>query len=293
MFKTILRYSSMIRLVGFVVLLFSAGLVSAQVGFNNPAPDPSAILDLTATDKGLLIPRMTTAQREAMAVSQTPAPALMVFDVTLKQFCYYDGTKWYTLNTWKQEAGQAVATFPGSVTTTGAVTSGGMVTAPNYALNPNGNGPVPAGGIIMWSGSLASIPTGWALCDGRNNTPDLRDRFVMGSGGRFAPWTGGGTETVTLGMTNIPRHIHTISDPGHTHANGEYKYVLKLNNAGTVAATDGNGATEPNVIEVAEMANRTTGITQTNIAGGNGAGGVDSFDNRPPYLALAYIMKLP
>jgi hypothetical protein len=39
---------------------------------------------------------------------------------------------------------------------------------------------VPPGGIIMWSGTLATVPTGWALCDGTNGTPDLRDKFVWG-----------------------------------------------------------------------------------------------------------------
>lgn len=40
----------------------------------------------------------------------------------------------------------------------------------------------PTGGIILWSGSTTSIPTGWALCNGSNGTPDLRDRFIVGSG---------------------------------------------------------------------------------------------------------------
>ena len=40
----------------------------------------------------------------------------------------------------------------------------------------------PSGGIILWSGSVASIPSGWYLCDGNNSTPDLRDKFVVGAG---------------------------------------------------------------------------------------------------------------
>lgn len=44
-------------------------------------------------------------------------------------------------------------------------------------------GPVPVGGIILWSGTVATIPTGWALCDGTANSPgpDLRDKFVVGA----------------------------------------------------------------------------------------------------------------
>jgi hypothetical protein len=43
-------------------------------------------------------------------------------------------------------------------------------------------GGVPTGGIIMWSGTIATIPAGWALCDGSNGTPDLRNRFIAGAG---------------------------------------------------------------------------------------------------------------
>jgi len=44
-------------------------------------------------------------------------------------------------------------------------------------------GPVPVGGIIMWSGTVATIPANWALCDGTANSPgpDLRDRFIVGA----------------------------------------------------------------------------------------------------------------
>ncbi len=41
--------------------------------------------------------------------------------------------------------------------------------------------------IVLWSGAVVDIPAGWALCDGNNGTPDLRDRFVIGAGGTWAP----------------------------------------------------------------------------------------------------------
>jgi hypothetical protein len=49
----------------------------------------------------------------------------------------------------------------------------------------------PPGGIILWSGTIASIPSGWVLCNGTNGTPDLTDRFVIGAGGSFNPNTSG------------------------------------------------------------------------------------------------------
>jgi hypothetical protein len=65
---------------------------------------------------------------------------------------------------------------------------------------------VPAGGIIMWSGSIGSVPSGYYLCDGTNGTPDLRDRFVVGSGSTYAVGnTGGFTSSVTSNIgTNLP-----------------------------------------------------------------------------------------
>jgi hypothetical protein len=46
-----------------------------------------------------------------------------------------------------------------------------------------GGSAVPSGAIVMWSGTVASIPQGWLLCDGQNGTPDLRDRFIKGATG--------------------------------------------------------------------------------------------------------------
>ena len=65
---------------------------------------------------------------------------------------------------------------------------------------------VPAGAIIMWSGSIGSIPTGYVICNGSNGTPDLRDRFVVGSGTSYAVGnTGGFTSSVTSSIgTNLP-----------------------------------------------------------------------------------------
>ena len=54
---------------------------------------------------------------------------------------------------------------------------------------------VPVGGIIMWSG--VEVPEGWLLCDGTNTTPDLRDRFIVGSGTTYSVNDTGGEETHT------------------------------------------------------------------------------------------------
>jgi microcystin-dependent protein len=75
---------------------------------------------------------------------------------------------------------------------------------------------VPSGVITLWSGSTASIPSGWVICDGTNNTPDLRDRFVVGAGSSYAVDATGGSSSVTLSTAQMPSHTHT--GPSHTHS---------------------------------------------------------------------------
>lgn len=78
----------------------------------------------------------------------------------------------------------------------------------------------PAGGIVMWSGSEVSIPTGWVLCNGQNSTPDLRDRFIVGagSGGSYTVGTLGGANSVQLNENQLPSHTHTMANAGsHAH----------------------------------------------------------------------------
>lgn len=134
---------------------------------------------------------------------------------------------------------------------------------------------VPSGGIIAWSGSIASIPSGWALCDGNNGTPDLRNRFIVGAGDTYSvDGTGGSTSHDHGGST--ADHTLTVDEiPSHTHT--------EVRNGGTQAGGSGGG----NVLN-----DPTT--TDTGSTGGDGAHSHDisSADHLPPYYALAYIMKL-
>jgi microcystin-dependent protein len=129
--------------------------------------------------------------------------------------------------------------------------------------------------IILWSGSLGSIPAGWVLCDGTNSTPDLRNRFIVAAGDTYAVGaTGGSADAIVV------THTHTITDPGHTHT-GSY-----------LSGTPGASGFGPTVTAPAQFSNpvsiptATTGITATNSSGTSGTNA-----NLPPYYALAYIMK--
>lgn len=177
------------------------------------------------------------------------------------------------------------------------------LSAPVTATADSLNAPVPAGFVGMWTGAIAAIPSGWHLCDGSNGTPDLRDRFIVGAGSSYSVGAIGGSASVTLTEAQMPVHTHvitataasagahnhTITDPGHTHAVGT---ALSDGPTGADLASTGYGAAS-NVssattgISLAAAADHTHTITAT--AGNAGSG--SSHENRPPYFALAYIMK--
>jgi len=77
----------LILVVGFSAAFGQTG----SIGIGTDSPDPSALLELKSTAKGLLIPRLTTAQRQAIA---NPAKGLMVYDTDADQFYYNDGSVW-------------------------------------------------------------------------------------------------------------------------------------------------------------------------------------------------------
>jgi len=132
-----------------------------------------------------------------------------------------------------------------------------------------------AGMIMLWSGSLGSIPSGWVLCDGNNSSPDLRDRFIVGAGNSYAVASTGGTaDAIVVSHT----HTATVTDPGHSHLGSVYNYY----NGST-----GSGGFVSGINQSTATTTSTTGISVTNAS--TGTSGTNQ--NLPPYYALAYIMK--
>ncbi|MBX3102984.1 MAG: hypothetical protein KF690_10785 [Bacteroidetes bacterium] len=75
----------------FIVLGMPALLWSQSVGVNTPTPDPSAVLDVSSVEKGVLLPRLTTAQRDNIAA---PADGLLIYNITTHCFNFWNGSKW-------------------------------------------------------------------------------------------------------------------------------------------------------------------------------------------------------
>jgi microcystin-dependent protein len=141
---------------------------------------------------------------------------------------------------------------------------------------------IPTGVIVMWSGTIATIPTGWFLCDGSNSTPDLRNRFIIAAnaddgGAAKTNVTGSATQTGGSKDAIVVSHTHSVTDPGHLHT-----VEAALNFVGGAGANGirPTGTTSPDWINTA-----TTGISIDST----GSSGTNA--NLVPYYALAFIMK--
>ena len=207
---------------------------------------------------------------------------------------------------------------------------------------------LPSGIILLWSGQISNIPSGWALCNGSNGTPDLRNRFIVGAGSTYTVGATGGSDTVTLTTAQMSSHNHTFS--GSAASNGSHGHTATLNLSGLTTSSSGshshslvktNGFSylpyyigvgyEQNTIgggsgsrleyiykntynntDLTQMLSISAAGDHTHTVSGSGsvtvaAGGAHTHtvsgtvgstgsgtahENRPPYYALCYIMKL-
>ena len=140
---------------------------------------------------------------------------------------------------------------------------------------------VPQGAIFLWSGSIETVPTGYALCNGSNGTPDLRDRFVVGAGNTYdVDDTGGSADSVVVSHTHTASS--SVTDPGHKHT-----VQSQLINTGSIEGIlDGTGG---GGVRLNDTSTAQTGISVSTTVNSTGESGTNK--NLPPYYALAYIMK--
>ena len=172
------------------------------------------------------------------------------------------------------------ASCSGNAATASAAAEGSEL-ANQLAAIPQG---VPIGTIVMWSG--APIPTGWSTCDGGTYngtaTPDLRDKFVVGSGNSYIQGQAGGASSKTLSIDEMPNHDHglTINAAGnHTHT----AEIAAFNGGtGNIGFATYNQYLGPNTLSYSGDHEHSHSMDKV--------GGGVSFEILPPYYALQYIM---
>lgn len=188
-----------------------------------------------------------------------------------------------------------------------------------------GGGLVPKGGIIMWSGDPSTLPTNWALCDGANvegvQTPDLRGRFIVGyatAGEYNSVGRTGGASAKTLSESELPAHIHAVSiltneSGGHVHPFKTHKADNTNENIASGGASSPadnpgfyNTRSIDGTLKRVEMKDPAGRVWNANswdsravpdhahnvIGNTKPTGSGESFDIRPPYYVLAFIIRI-
>ena len=175
------------------------------------------------------------------------------------------------------------ATLKGGLEVSGGTVTASSIEATNLVVNGNitastsgslfGYGITPVGGIIMWSGSPADVPDGWALCDGRTSngrtTPNLSGKFVVG-------YSSSDSDYNPVGKTGgEKKHTLTVAEmPSHTHNMKFKSYDLAA-----------SWKDQRNFYTVSKGTEDQTKTSES-------TGGGQSHENRPPYYAMCFIMRV-
>lgn len=164
------------------------------------------------------------------------------------------------------------------------------------------SGAFTTGMIMMWSGTIATIPTGWVLCNGSNSTPDLRNKFIIGAhsdsaGVAYSTVTGSNTQSGGSKDSIVVSHTHT-GTTASTSLTGNVTGISESFASGGGAAsgvftkitgyTVGNTPVQNDSGDGAGFS-MDASHTHTFTTGSTGSSGTNA--NLPPYYALAFIMK--
>ncbi len=263
--------------------LFFASILHAQIGIGNTNPNASSMLDITSTSKGILTPRMTTAQRIAIS---NPANGLMVYDLNESAFYYYEATAaaWVSLNSSQEKRNNFVlvksqADFPAPV--------GGIITLQTntyYEIN----GTINLTASIDLNGAYISGLDAWEDVLSYNGTVfvgnqggSIRNIAIAGGGTAFNI-TGGTTFTVQNTIVYQMASVGTISNVGLYFSNIMLFYLntngITYNNIQSLLLSnqswfEGNGGTYETftgtfgqIQKVGGLSTVTAGATGLNVS---------------------------
>jgi len=194
---------------------------------------------------------------------------------------------------WQSGLYEEPLTIKGDLDIQGGMTLDSAAGTPGQFLMSAGPGVTPQWGsadipdafspgmIILWSGLTSTIPTGWALCNGSNGTPNLTDRFVMGAGNTYGVNQTGGYKDAVL-----VSHNHTGSTGGaggHSHTYTGRTNPQKVDTGGSIGSPSYPLA--DTTATTSAIGNHTHSVTVST------KGSSATNRNLPPYYALAYIMR--
>lgn len=254
----------------------------------------------------LTVPKVSTQQLTSTITSGT-APFIVSSNTKVDNLYVDKADKWATSRTVTFATGDVTGSFSidgtidvsnvelsiantATVETKAAGTNNNTIASTAF-VNTAVSSLLPTGTIVMWYGRKVDIPVGWKVCDGTNDTPDLRNRFVIGatedSNNRPATSINSTSTLVEVGGTAdaiVVAHTHSatsvVTDNGHSHSIGYYPNLRGLGGGANISDGDTNykGTTTS-----------TTGISVATTVASAGSSGLNA--NLPPYRALYYIMK--
>lgn len=226
-----------------IFFLFFTLISQAQIGIGNTSPNASSMLDITSTSKGILVPRMTTVQRNAIA---TPANSLLVFDTTLESYFYFDTTpapgSWVKINSSSNQRNNYKLVKSAADLATELSNGGGS----KYLLTSNTFYEI--NGTITLA---APIDLNNAYVSGLDANEDI---LFRASGPIFQGTTGGSIRNVTLRGGGSAFAI-----TGGTSLLVQNTIITNFSSVGTISNL---GLYFGNIVQ---FVGNTTGITYTNI----------------------------
>jgi len=243
----------------FLVAVLLTASTFAQVGINNETPDASAELDITSTTGGLLMPRMTKTQRDAIS---SPATGLMVYQTTTpKGFYFYDGTEWSIITT----PGPQTGIQSTSLITSGTVPSGKTWKIssflPSVSLRGQNDFIVAINGVNMYLGSTSVGSTN------TDNWHGINSQAFLGQNSIYIPENTTISTVSNISFLNIVEYDNSTIDSKLITASSTVP-ANKMWKVEAIIAGNGIAVTLDQIISI-NSTNVYIGGIQTGSAGNN------------------------